>query len=267
MTRRRTGVSATTVADLGPPSRMLISPKNSPGRSGTRLSADTSARAVPSMIRKNSSPGSPAPARTVPAATSKTRAILATLRSCFWLQPSKIGTSLSRSILSSCLAPGPDVTGSSRPSGSGNRAIHHSGDEFHGNPPARLALCYPRPETQRALPLSTRQTITRSPDPPVLGADPSYLPSFQGQREGECGALADLTRDPDPAPVHLDEFLRQREPEPRALHLPSLVATHLAELLEDRLLVLRRDPDAGVADRDLDHPVGKPGLYPTPPPF
>jgi hypothetical protein len=56
----------------------------------------------------------PSPARVsrVPAATSNTRAIRATLRSCRWLHSSNIGTSLSRSILSPWLAPSPDETGS-----------------------------------------------------------------------------------------------------------------------------------------------------------
>ena len=47
MTSKRTGVSATTVADRGPPSSKLISPKNSPGWRGTCFSAETSTRAVP----------------------------------------------------------------------------------------------------------------------------------------------------------------------------------------------------------------------------
>ncbi len=62
---------------------------------------------------------------------------------------------------------------------------------------------------------------------PYWSADPPYVPSLQGQHEGERGALAHLTLDPDPAPVHLDELLSEREPEPRALYLPGLVAAYL----------------------------------------
>jgi len=54
----------------------------------------------------------------VPAGASTTCAILATLRSCLWLHPSKIGTSLSRSILSPCLTVVPEETGSGRALGS-----------------------------------------------------------------------------------------------------------------------------------------------------
>src|SRR6266478_3679908 len=82
ITSNRIGVAATTVADRGPPSSKLISPKNSPGCRGTCFSADTSTRAVPSMITKNSSPGSPARVSTMSAATSKTWATLAALPSC-----------------------------------------------------------------------------------------------------------------------------------------------------------------------------------------
>jgi type IV pilus assembly protein PilY1 len=59
MVRRRMGVSATTVAERGPPSSRLISPKYSPGPSFTCLRGDSSTRAVPSRMRKNSSPASP----------------------------------------------------------------------------------------------------------------------------------------------------------------------------------------------------------------
>src|SRR5713226_1446693 len=90
---------------------------------------------------------------------------------------------------------------------------------------------------------------------------------FARQREPEGRPLPYLARDPDLATMHLHELLGQREPEARALNLPALVAAHLPELLEDGLLVLWRDPDAGVGDRDFDRPVGEPGLHPDPPPF
>ena len=54
--------------------------------------------------------------------------------------------------------------------------------------------------------------------------------------------------------MQLDEAPRERQAEAGALGLARVVAPDLPELLEHRLLVLRRDADAGVADRDLDAP-------------
>ena len=54
---RRSGVSAATVAERGPPSSRLISPKYWPGPRRERLRGETSTWALPSRIRKNSSPG------------------------------------------------------------------------------------------------------------------------------------------------------------------------------------------------------------------
>jgi hypothetical protein len=62
-------------------------------------------------------------------------------------------------------------------------------------------------------------------------------------------------------------LLGERAPEARPLNLPGLVAAHPAELLEDGFLILRGDPDAGVADRNLDRPVGEGSLHPDPAPF
>src|SRR5262249_32849804 len=78
-------------------------------------------------------------------------------------------------------------------------------------------------------------------------------------REGERRPLADLALDPDPPPVQLHELLGQRQPEPRALLLAGVVPPDLAELLEDRRLILRRDADPRVADGDGDHVVGRRG--------
>ena len=58
--------------------------------------------------------------------------------------------------------------------------------------------------------------------------------------------------------MQLHELLGQRQPEPRALLLAGVVAPDLAELLEDRRLILGRDPDPRVADRDGDGAVGQP---------
>src|SRR5262245_35131525 len=71
-----------------------------------------------------------------------------------------------------------------------------------------------------------------------------------GQGEGERRPLAHLALHPDSAPVQLHELLGQRQPEPRPLLLAGVVPADLAELLEDRGLILRRDPDPRVAHGD-----------------
>jgi hypothetical protein len=58
----------------------------------------------------------------------------------------------------------------------------------------------------------------------------------------------------DPPTVELDELPAQREPEPSALHL-LVRRPDLPELLEHRLLILRRDPDACIADGDFSQAV------------
>jgi hypothetical protein len=59
--------------------------------------------------------------------------------------------------------------------------------------------------------------------------------------------------------VQLHELLGQRQAESRALLLASVLAPHLAELLEDGRLVLGRDADPRVADGDRDGAVGRRG--------
>src|SRR5262245_3728898 len=66
----------------------------------------------------------------------------------------------------------------------------------------------------------------------------------------ERRARPQLALHPDPAPVQLDELPTEGQPQPRALHL-LVRRPDLPELLEDGLLILRGDADAGVADRDL----------------
>src|SRR5215471_9364113 len=74
------------------------------------------------------------------------------------------------------------------------------------------------------------------------------------QREGEGRPLPNLALHPDLAAVQLDELPTQSQSESSALHL-LVCRPHLPELLEDRLLILEGDADAGIADRDLDEPV------------
>jgi hypothetical protein len=64
-------------------------------------------------------------------------------------------------------------------------------------------------------------------------------------------ARSQLALHPDPAPVQLDELSTEGQSQPGTLHL-LVRRPDLPELLEHRLLILRGDADAGVADRHLD---------------
>ena len=57
--------------------------------------------------------------------------------------------------------------------------------------------------------------------------------------------------DPDPPRHHLDERRRDRQPQPGAAEPPRRRAVRLAERLEDRGVLLRRNADAGVADQEV----------------
>ena len=75
----------------------------------------------------------------------------------------------------------------------------------------------------------------------------------------ERRALAENRLDRDGAAVHLDEPLRDREAKPGAALLAGRAAVDLLELLEDALLVVRRDARPGVAHRDVEEAVGGAG--------
>src|SRR5262249_48899352 len=77
------------------------------------------------------------------------------------------------------------------------------------------------------------------------------------KRERERRAHTLLALHPDPTPVELDELPTQGQPQPRAFDL--LRRSDLAELLEDLLLILRGNPDPGVADGDLGEPIFRHG--------
>jgi hypothetical protein len=55
--------------------------------------------------------------------------------------------------------------------------------------------------------------------------------------------------------VQLHELLGQRQPEPRALLPAGVVPADLAEFLEDGCLVLGRNSDPRVGDRNLDDAI------------
>src|SRR5262249_55683474 len=73
-------------------------------------------------------------------------------------------------------------------------------------------------------------------------------------RERERRAHALLALHPDPPAVEFHELPAQGEAEPRALDLLCGCA-HLAELLEDLLLILRSNANPGIADRDLHEAI------------
>src|SRR6187401_2691470 len=71
------------------------------------------------------------------------------------------------------------------------------------------------------------------------------------QHECEHRAFARLAVDANRTAVQLDEPPRQRKPESRSFVLARVLATHLPELLEHRLVVGGGDSDPGVLDGDL----------------
>src|SRR5262245_18823820 len=74
------------------------------------------------------------------------------------------------------------------------------------------------------------------------------------QAEGKRRTHTDPTLHPDPTPMQLDELPTEGQPQPSAFHL-LVCCPHLAELLEDRLLILWDDADSGVADGDLHESI------------
>src|SRR6185312_1535061 len=86
-------------------------------------------------------------------------------------------------------------------------------------------------------------------------ARPSLLGRPQWQGEPERAALAELAVAPDFSAVHLDEALRQRQPEPGPLPLAS-AEVGLLKLLENPVEILRGDTRAGVGNGDRDLAVG-----------
>src|SRR5262249_57815325 len=72
------------------------------------------------------------------------------------------------------------------------------------------------------------------------------------ERERRAHAL--LALHPDPAAVEFHKLSAQGEPEPCALDLLR-GCPHLAELLEDLLLIFRGYADSGVADGDLNDSI------------
>ena len=70
------------------------------------------------------------------------------------------------------------------------------------------------------------------------------------QRERKRRALSYLALHPDPAAMQLDKLAGEGQPEPGAFDL-LVRRPQLAELLEDRLLILGRDASPSVRDGDL----------------
>src|SRR3989337_30650 len=77
--------------------------------------------------------------------------------------------------------------------------------------------------------------------------------AVQRQLEGELGPLSERALEADRAAVQLDEAPGERYAEPGAFGLVGAVRADLLEFLENGCMILRRDAEAGVADRDLEH--------------
>ena len=61
--------------------------------------------------------------------------------------------------------------------------------------------------------------------------------------------------------MQLDELARERQAQARAFALVQRVISHLPKLLEDRLVVLGRDPNAGISDGNLDRTIDQGGPH------
>src|SRR5262245_35548795 len=83
-----------------------------------------------------------------------------------------------------------------------------------------------------------------------LATNLTSLARAQRNRERKRRTLPHLTLDPDPSAMQFDELPRQGQAKPGAFDLLGR-RPNLFELLEDGVLILRRDTHAGVADRDL----------------
>src|SRR4030095_3132101 len=83
-------------------------------------------------------------------------------------------------------------------------------------------------------------------------SSPGMGPRREAERERR--SVTDLALHPQAAAVELDKLAGEGEAQTRALTL-ALGLPDLADLLEDRLLILGRDADAGVGDRHLDGAV------------
>ena len=99
---------------------------------------------------------------------------------------------------------------------------------------------------------STTSTGTRRGSTSQVGAGPISGAYTAGMIGRERRPDARLALDPDAAAEQLGELAAERQAQARALHAPLERAVDLGELLEDALLVLGGDPDAGVGDRERD---------------
>src|SRR5262249_14125553 len=75
------------------------------------------------------------------------------------------------------------------------------------------------------------------------------------EREIERRSLAWLRFNPNPAAVHLDDALGDRQAEAGPALLAGNRAVGLLELLEDLGLIVRGNPGPGVANRNRERPV------------
>ena len=84
----------------------------------------------------------------------------------------------------------------------------------------------------------------------------------RGQHQRERAALARAALDLDAPAVRAHDLIHQRQPEPGALHVVHQPGLDAHELLEDALLIRRRDADAAVRHRDRHRAVARPGRDP-----
>ena len=83
-----------------------------------------------------------------------------------------------------------------------------------------------------------------------MGVAIGGLQAAEWKPEGEHRARTRLALELHSAAVQLDDAPGQRQPQAGALDLAGGGAVHLVELVEDALVVLTGDPNAGVAHLD-----------------
>src|SRR5712692_3137851 len=84
----------------------------------------------------------------------------------------------------------------------------------------------------------------REASEPRFASGPLLVAAYRRDCKCKAASFSRLAGDPDAAAVQLDEALRQREAQPRALALVQVAALDLPELLEYPFVVFGCDPDA-----------------------
>src|SRR5438067_127755 len=132
----------------------------------------------------------------------------------------------------------------------------------------------PRSSTNGRRPRSVRWNATEQPTAPAptmrcstgsIAYPPLVRRLGQRQAQPEAAPPPRLALHRQRPAVMLHDLAADRQPQPRPVRLAGQRVAHLAELLEDRLALLRRHARAGVLDLGHRPAVQAAGAYPHPP--